>query len=147
MSNCSHTYSIVLLLHYSTLMWSSSHESFLNSIQALLKHKDFINYVLFNPILSNHVDHSQLSSQIHILQSIIPLPYLSCYNISIHLKYWTNTFQLFVLFDCDCMVCLCYVILCYSCAKSYVLSWEKWKDRILQKVKWHTYLLPIFILH
>jgi hypothetical protein len=55
-------------------------------------------------------------------------------------------------FSFVCLVWLCLYgmfMLCYFCvifcAKSYVLSWEKWKDRILQKGKWHTYLLPIFI--
>jgi hypothetical protein len=90
-----------------------SHPKF---IHALIKHKDFINYILLSPILSNHIDLSKLSSQIHILQSTILLPYLSYHDILINLKCWTNPFKLSVLFDFVWIVWCVYVVLfqCYS---------------------------------
>jgi hypothetical protein len=95
-------------------VWFSSHESSQDSIHTLIKHKDFISCILLSPILSNHIDLFQLSSQIHILQSTIILPYLSYHNISISLNIKQTLFfclsclNVFVLYD--------YVVLfmCYS---------------------------------
>jgi hypothetical protein len=89
-------------------MWSNSHELFLNSIYALVKHKDFIN-IIFSPILFNHVDLTQLSSQIHISFVISILSqYLEI------LKLLTNTFQLFVLLIVIEWFVYVLLFLCYS---------------------------------
>jgi hypothetical protein len=80
---------------------------------ALIKHKNFTNYILPRPNhLPNHIDLSQLSSSIHNPQIMIlyhnPLIITSQYK----LNRWTNPFRLFDLFDWACMVCLCYAISC-----------------------------------
>jgi hypothetical protein len=96
---------------------------FLNSVYALVKHKDFINYVLLSSILSNHYDLFPLSSQIHILQSTILLPYLFHHNIFMFMLYYFRVIALYV--------------------ELHILLREV-KDLGLQKGKWHTYPLPIF---
>jgi hypothetical protein len=48
--------SIVLLLHNSTLVWSNSHESYQDFVHALIKHKDFITYILLSPSLYQSFD-------------------------------------------------------------------------------------------
>jgi hypothetical protein len=55
--------------------------SYIKFIHAFLKHKELVNTILPSPILSNHVDLSQLSSQIHISFVIsIPSQYLEILN-------------------------------------------------------------------
>jgi hypothetical protein len=134
MNNCCHTYSIVLLLHYLTLMWSSSHESFQDFVHALVRHKDYINHILLSPILTNHF----LSFPTKLSNT-----YLTIHNsfaISILSQYLKKSKLLNKPFLIVCLIwwCMCCIfMLCYFCvivcAKSYMLSWEKWKDRDLQK--------------
>jgi hypothetical protein len=74
-------------------MWFVSHELILKLSHALIKHKNFINYILPRPNhLPNHIDLSQLNSSIHISQLMnlyhIPLIITSQYK----LNRWTNSF-------------------------------------------------------
>jgi hypothetical protein len=146
-NTCCHTYSIVLLLHYLTLMWSSSHESFVNSIHILVKHKDYIHYFLLSPIPSHHYDLFQLSSQIHILQSTILLPYLSYYKYPKKSKRLNQPFSIVVLFDCVVLYVYVVLFMCYSLYGELCAKLREVKDLGLQKGKWHAYLLPILLLH
>jgi hypothetical protein len=98
MSNCCHTYSIVLLLHYLTLVQFISHESFQILLVALIKHKDFINYILLSSILSNHIN---------LFPTKISNPYLTIQNsfaISILSQYLKKSKMLNKL----------YLIVCYT---------------------------------
>jgi hypothetical protein len=120
----------------------------LKLFHALIKLKDFINYLMLSPIyLSNHIDLSQLSFRFksHKSWSLTISPY---HNISIRLNSWTNPFLIvWIVWLCLYgLFMLCY-FLCHSCAKSCVLSREEWKDRILQKGKWHTCPSPILLMH
>jgi hypothetical protein len=124
-NKCCYTYSnskLVTLSHtYVTCFpWTN-----LKLSHALIKHKDFINYILPSTNhLPNHINLSQLSSSIHISQILIlTIPFL--YNTSINLLLnkhlsiaWLVWLYLYGVFM------LCY-FLCYSCAKSYVPIWEK----------------------
>ena len=87
--------------------------SLLKLSHALIKHKNFINYILPSTShLPNHIDLSQLNSSIHISQ-IMNLYHISLIITSHYkLNRWTNPFQLFDLFDWVFIVCLCYAISC-----------------------------------
>jgi hypothetical protein len=76
-NKCCYTYSnsIVVALSHTYVIYFTW--AIPKLIHALVKHKDFINYIMPNPIFSQiHIDLPQLSSQIHISQFIFPLPYL-----------------------------------------------------------------------
>jgi hypothetical protein len=85
----------------------------------------------------------------------LPNPYLTDHNSFCHVYSITISWIIQIvkqtLFNClSCLIVFVwyvYVMLfcVIVCVKNYVLSWEKWKDRILQKGKWHTYLLPILL--
>jgi hypothetical protein len=88
--------------------------SFQKLSHALIKHKDFIIYILPSTNhLPNHIDLSQLSSSIRIPQIMNPYHILLIIVSRYKLNRWTNPFLLFDLFDWVCMVCLCYA---FSCA-------------------------------
>jgi hypothetical protein len=101
-------------------------------IHALIKHEDFINYALisqFSSIIWSFPTSFQNSyPTIHI-----SLPYLFYHNILRNPKLLTNTYQLFVLFDCVCIIVYVMLFCAIVGVKNYVLSREKWKDHILQK--------------
>jgi hypothetical protein len=145
-NTCCHTYSIVLQLHYLTLMRSNSHESFQDSIHALAKHKDYLHYVLLSPILPNHYDlfPTKLSNSylaIHI-----------SFAISLLSQYLEESKLLNKHFSIVCLVWLCLYcmfMLCYfcvlACAKIYVLSWEKWKIVFFKKAS-DTHIFYLLLL-
>jgi hypothetical protein len=95
--------------------------SLLKLSHALIKHKDFTNYILPRPNhLPNHIDLSQLSPQIHSSQIMnlyhIPLIITSQYK----LNRWTNPFQLFDLFELvwcvyDCAISCAIVVRRVTC--------------------------------
>jgi hypothetical protein len=121
---------------------------FLNSTYALVKHKGFINYILLSPnsLQSLWPIPTKLSNPYHTIH--IFFCHIYSINILNNLKCWTNPFHC-CLSCLNCDLWYVYVVLfcVIVCAKSYVLSWEEWKYRDLQKGKWHTYLLPTFIMH
>jgi hypothetical protein len=71
-NKCCYTYSnssLVALSHTYVIYFTWA---ILKLFHALIKHKDFINYIMPSPnYLSNHIDLSQLSSSIHISQIMI----------------------------------------------------------------------------
>jgi hypothetical protein len=148
-SNCCHIYSIVLLLHYLTLVWFISHELFLKLLYALIKHKNFSKYIfcLVQLSLQSYWPFATKLSNSY-LTNHDPLPKSSYHNISLQTKSLNKPISIVWFVWLCCMDCLWYAISCAIVfAKSYVPSWEKWKDRDLQKGKWHPCPSPILLMH
>jgi hypothetical protein len=146
-NKCCYTYSNSILVTLSHtyviyLTWTIR-----KLLHARIKHKDFIYYIVPSPnYLSNHIDLSQLSSSIRISQ--IMILYHILHVITPQWINFLNKHLSIVWFVWSCLygVFMLYYFLCYSVAKNYVLSWEKWKDRIPQKGKWHTCSLPTLLM-
>jgi hypothetical protein len=95
-----------------------------NFIHTMVKHKDYISYVLLNQFPLKHLDIATqaLKSISHKPQNL--LPYLSYHNISIHLNLLKQIFYIclfcLIMFELYGVFMLCYFC-AIVCAKSYVL--------------------------
>jgi hypothetical protein len=139
-NNCCHTYSIVLL-------YTNWHlcELFQDSVHTLAKPKDYINYILLSPILSNQYDPSQLSSQ-SLSHNYFAISFLSQYFGKS--KLLNNHFSIgFLVWLClYCMFMLYYFCVIALNGELRILLREV-KDRDLQKGKWHTFFYLFLLLH
>jgi hypothetical protein len=101
--------------------------SLLKLSHALIKHKNFINYILPS---TSHLPQSYWSLPTKLFDSYLtnhePIPHPSYHNISLQTKSLNQPLLIvwFVWLSLYGVFMLCY-FLCYSCAKSYVPSWEK----------------------
>jgi hypothetical protein len=109
-----------------------------SSIHAFVKHKDFITYIIVSPILSNHFDlPSKLSNSYLTIHNPFAISLLSQKSKMLNQTLF-KCMSCLILFELYGVFMLCYFCV-IACTESYVLSWEKWKERDLQKGKWHTF--------
>jgi hypothetical protein len=143
-NKCYYTYSnsIVVALSHTYVIYFTW--AILKLIHALIKHKNFINYICLNQFCLRSYWSLPTKLSDPYLTNHDPLPYLSCHNISINQIVKQTLF--------NCLICLIVLfgvfMVCYFCAvvgaKSYVLSWEKRNVVIFKKASdthTSTYLL------
>jgi hypothetical protein len=129
-NKCCYTYSnsIVVALSHTYVIYFTW--TFLKLIYALIKHKNFINYICL--VQSSPRSHWSLPTKLSdpYLTDHDLLPYPSCQNISINqIVKQIHFYCLIVLYGLFMVYYSCAIV----CAKSYVRSREKWNAVIFKK--------------
>jgi hypothetical protein len=92
-------------------------------IHVIIKHKDFITYILDSSILSNHFESYPPNSQIYLPQSTILLPYLSCHKNLKEILNCKSTLPIclscLIMFGLYGVFMMCYFCV-IACMESYV---------------------------